>query len=164
MGLTYNVDSARKDHLHVCPACLGDDKVEYVRCTNQRHVPLSDWETIEEDSLQVFKYCVPHARGHAALVKASPPIEQDVQILLALCEEWGISPVDALVERLLEDRIRFGKVASEMERREALREYAHRIAAGERGFTRALAKKWGLNPSSLKVWAKRQKKNSRPRA
>lgn len=167
---TAAVDSARKYHLHVCPLCLGgDDKVEYLRCMNQRHVPISEYQraegirpSIEEASLQVYQYCTRHARGHAALVKASSPIEESVRILLALYEEWDLSPVDALVETFMEDRIRWRKVVSEMNQRGALREYAARRAAGERGFTRPVAKKWGVKPNTLKVLAMRQRKKPSP--
>jgi hypothetical protein len=160
-------DAARKYHLHICPRCYQNDRVEYVKCTRPGHRYTGDEETAffapEEASFQVYRFCVPHAREETTRLGASPPVEQDVQILLALCAERNISAVDALVV-LIEENDGHGKaVISAARRALALREYAKCVAAGKRGFTRALAKKHGLNPSSLKVWAKRQKKTAEPK-
>jgi hypothetical protein len=166
-------DAARKYHLHICPRCYENDRVEYVKCTrpghrrtdyvNPEHSEEIDFVPPEQASFQVYKFCVPHAREETTRLGASPPVEQDVQILLALCAERNISAVDALVVLIEENDVPWKRVISVARRALALQEYAKCVAAGERGFTHKLAKKHGLNSSSLKVWAKRQKKTAAPK-
>lgn len=135
-------DGSPRYHLHVCPACAMGDRLEYVRCTNPYH------------SFQLFGFCERHAKEEAKRLKAVPPVERDVRILLAWCADLDVSPADVLVGAIgrRETEIAYVK------RENALHEYARRRAAGERGFTHKLAKKYGVTPGSLKVEAHRRKK------